>query len=58
MTAKISKEEFMRLQSEEFVEDTFAGSLPGFLTAFMGSKKLSRKQAEELKQLIEQYEED
>ena len=48
----------MRLQSEEFVEDTFAGSLPGFLTAFMGSKKLSRKQAEELKQLIEQYEED
>lgn len=58
VTAKISKEEFMRLQSEEFVDDTFAGSLPGFLTAFMGSKKLSRKQAEELKQLIEQYEED
>ncbi len=57
VTSKISKEEFMQLQSKEFVEETFAGSLPGFLTAFMGSKRLSSRQAEELKQLIEQWEE-
>ncbi len=58
VTSKISREEFMQRQSTEFVEDAFAGSLPGFLTAFMGGRKLSRKQAEELKQLIEQYEEE
>lgn len=58
VTSKISREEFMQLQSKEFIEDTFQGSLPGFLTAFMGSRKLSKRQAEELKQLIEQYEEE
>lgn len=58
VTAKISKEEFTQLQSKEFVDGTFEGSLPGFLTAFMGKQKLSKKQAEELKQLIEQYEEE
>lgn len=58
VTARISKEKFMQKQSKEFVEDTFQGSLPGFLTAFMGGKKLSKKQAEELKKLIEQYEEE
>lgn len=41
-----------------FVDDTFQGSLPGFLTAFMGGKKLSKNQAEELKNLIEEYEEE
>lgn len=57
VTSKISKEKFMELQSKEFVEETFKGSLPGFLTAFMGSEKISKRQAEELKQLIEQWEE-
>lgn len=58
VTSKISKEEFAERQSKEFVEDTFKGSLPGFLTAFMGGKKISKTQAEELKKLIEQYEEE
>ena len=58
VTSKISKEEFMQRQSKEFVEDAFKGSLPGFLTAFMGGRKLNKKQAEELKKLIEQYEEE
>lgn len=57
VTSKISKEKFMELQSKEFVEETFEGSLPGFLTAFMGSKKINKRQAEELRQLIEQWEE-
>lgn len=57
VTSKISKEEFMQLQSKEFVEETFEGSLPGFLTAFMGDKKINKRQAEELKLLIEQWEE-
>lgn len=58
VTSRISKEEFMQLQSKEFVEEAFEGSLPGFLTAFMGSKKINKRQAEELRQLIEQWEEE
>ena len=38
-------------------EDTFGGSLPKFLTAFIGGKKLSDHQAEELKKLIDEYKE-
>lgn len=58
VTSLISREEYFSMQSEQFVEDTFGGSLPGFLTAFMGGKKLSVKQAEELKRLIDSYKED
>lgn len=58
VTALISKDKYYKFKSEEFIEDTFDGSLPKFLTAFMGNKKLSKKQAEELKQLIDSYEEE
>ena len=40
-----------------FVERTFGGSLPGFLTAFMSGRKLSEQEAAELKQLIDQHKE-
>ena len=58
VTSLISREAYFSMQSEQFVEDAFGGSLPGFLTAFMGRKKLSDKQAEELKQLIDSYKEE
>lgn len=54
VTARISREEYKADQSEKFVEDTFAGSLPAFLTAFVGRKKLSEKEMEELQRVIEQ----
>lgn len=50
----ISKEEFNSRQSRRYVEDVFAGSLPGFLTAFCGGRKLSKKEAEEMKRFIEE----
>ena len=46
-------EEFYALQSEKFVNDTFEGSLPAFLTAFGSRKKLSDKEVEELKKVID-----
>ena len=36
---------------------TFDGSLPGFLTAFLGGKKISKKEAEKIKQIIDDYSE-
>ncbi len=54
VTSLLKKEEFYAKQSRRFVEDAFGGSLPKFLTAFMGGKKLSEHQAEELKKLIDE----
>ena len=58
VTSLVSKDEYFKYKSEEFVKDRFGGSLPKFLAAFMGNKKLSKKQADELKELIDKYEEE
>lgn len=55
VSSLVTKDEYYANQSIRFVEDTFGGSLPKFLTAFMGGKKLSRNQAEELKRLIDEH---
>ena len=55
VTSLVSKEEFYSYKSRKFVEDSFGGSIPRFLTAFMGGKKLTEKQAEEIKKLIDDF---
>lgn len=54
VTAVITKQEFEAMQSEQFVEENFKGSLPAFLAAFSTRKKLTDKEIEEMKNLIEQ----
>ncbi|MCG9968685.1 BlaI/MecI/CopY family transcriptional regulator [Pelotomaculum terephthalicicum JT] len=51
----ITKQEFQALQSEQFVKETFGGSLPHFLAAFATRKKLSENEIEELQRLINQH---
>ena len=58
VSAAISHDEFFALQSRRFIEDSFGGSLPRFLTSFIGGQKLSDKQAEELVRLINEHKED
>lgn len=53
VSSLISKEEFFAVQSEKFVDETFDGSLPAFLTAFSRRKKLSSSEIEELETLIQ-----
>lgn len=53
----MSKEEFESAKGEQFLEENFDGSLPKFLAAFSRRKKLSSREVEELKKLIESYEE-
>ncbi len=53
VTSLISKEEFHALQSEKFVDETFAGSLPAFLAAFGSRKKLTDAEIKELTKVIE-----
>ncbi len=58
ITALVPRERVQTAESEKFVEQTFAGSLPGFLVAFLGGKTISRAEAEELKALIDAHKED
>jgi predicted transcriptional regulator len=57
VSSQISKDVYYAKQSIRFVEDTFGGSLPKFLTSFISGKKLSNNQAEELKRLIDEHKE-
>ncbi|MEL7564282.1 MAG: RhuM family protein [Dehalobacterium sp.] len=53
VSSVITRQEFQALQSEQFVKETFDGSLPQFLTAFTLRKKLSEKEIDELQKLID-----
>lgn len=57
VTSIIKRDEFYTGQSRRFVEDTFGGSLPRFLTAFIGGKSLNEDQIHEIKKLIDDYKE-
>ena len=53
VTSLISKDEFFARHSEQYVQETFGGSLPAFLAAFGTRKKLTDAEIDEMKKLIE-----
>lgn len=53
VTSLVSREEFYARQSEQFVEETFHGSLPAFLAAFGSRKKLTDSEIDELQKVID-----
>lgn len=53
VSSLVSKDEFHARQSEQFVEDTFQGSLPAFLAAFGSRRKLSDAEIDELQRIID-----
>ncbi|MCD8197685.1 MAG: BlaI/MecI/CopY family transcriptional regulator [Lachnospiraceae bacterium] len=58
VVVRTAKEDFQAAQGERFLEEHFDGSLPLFLTAFSRRKKLSGSEVEELRKLIDAYEEE
>lgn len=52
VTVRLSREEFSARQSEEFVTESFGGSLPRFLTAFTRRKPLTDEEIAALETLI------
>lgn len=58
VTALIKQEQVQRYESEQLVSRAFGGSLPQFIAAFMGDKKLTKAQADKLKKLIDSYKEE
>ena len=57
VTSLVSKEEAQKSRLNEMVEETFEGSMPAFIAAFAKSKRLSKEEVEQLRQLIDSYEE-
>ena len=53
VTSLVSRADFYAMQSEQFVEQTFEGSLPAFLAAFSSRKRLSDREIDELKAIID-----
>ena len=53
VSSNVTKKEFLSNKTEQFIEETFQGSLPGFIAAFTSNRKLSDEEVEELKKLIE-----
>lgn len=57
VTVLIPMERVQREETEFFVDRTFGGSISGLVAAFLGGRKISGKEAEMLKRLIEENKE-
>ena len=55
ISSLVPRSEISERESNIFVKRSFGGSLPGFLVSFLKSKKLSKAEAEELMNLIEDH---
>ena len=55
VTACVSRGEVLRYESRAVTDKTFGGSLPAFIAAFLSGGKLSDREAEEVKNLIDGY---
>lgn len=54
----IPRERVQRYESERIVQKSFGGSLPAFISSFLGNGGISKTEADELIQLIEKYREE
>ena len=57
VTSIVSREAFYAAKSGQFVEETFHGSLPAFIAAFASGKRLSKKEVDEIQQMIDDFRE-
>lgn len=57
VTSVVSRDEFYSRQSKQYVEDTFAGSLPAFIATFTQNSRLTQEEADVIRKMIDQAEE-
>lgn len=55
VSAQVKRESVQRYESRALLEKSFGGSLPQFIAAFLGEGGLSAAEAEEIKMLIDRY---
>ena len=57
VTSLISQEQAQAIESNIVVNESFGGSLPGFIAAFFGNRKITGEEAADLERLIREYKE-
>lgn len=57
VTCLISRPQFYSMQSRQYVEDTFDGSLPAFIAAFTKNSTLTPEEAAQIRKMIDSAEE-
>ena len=57
VSSRISRQDFYVIQGEQFLEESFDGSLPAFLAAFMQGGKITADEAEAIRSMIDRAEE-
>lgn len=55
VSSRISREEFYARKSEQIVAESYAGSLPAFVAAFLSKQGLSAGEAEEIQSMIDAF---
>ena len=58
MRVLVTRAEYDSMQSTQFVNEAFSGSLPAFLSAFAAGKKLTPPEVDELQRMIDSYREE
>lgn len=58
VTSLVSKQEVQRSRLRQMVDETFEGSVPAFIAAFSHSKQLTKQDRDQLRDLINSYEEE
>ncbi len=53
VSSLLSREDFRANQGEQFVSETYGGSLPAFIAAFTARRGLTEAEAEEIQKLID-----
>jgi len=55
VSALVSREDFYAAKSEHIIEDSYRGSLPAFVAAFISRKDLSMQEADEIQKMIDAF---
>ena len=55
VTSLISKENFYSERSTQIVEESFAGSLPAFVAAFISKKELTSAEVDDIQRMIDTF---
>lgn len=58
VTSLVSKSEIQASEIDELMEKTFEGSLPAFIAAFAKNRKVSAKELQEIREMIDSFEEE
>ena len=55
VTSLVSREAFYSAKSEQIIEDSYRGSLPSFVAAFLSGNSLSAEEADEIQKMINAF---